>query len=59
MDPYMQNYYNERSHIDKAFENWNAHTLGSGYAGLECRPASSVWRTTGHELVSGIYRCWL
>ena len=23
MDPYMQNYYNERSHIDKAFENWN------------------------------------
>ena len=23
MDPYMQNYYNERSHIDKAFHNWN------------------------------------
>ena len=23
MDPYMQNYYDERSHIDKAFLNWN------------------------------------
>lgn len=23
MDPYMRNYYDERSHIDKAFENWN------------------------------------
>ena len=23
MDPYMQNYYDERSHIDKAFSNWN------------------------------------
>ena len=23
MDPYMQNYYDERSHIDKAFNNWN------------------------------------
>jgi len=23
MDPYMQNYYDDRSHIDKAFENWN------------------------------------
>ena len=23
MDPYMQNYYDERSHIDKAFDNWN------------------------------------
>ncbi len=23
MDPYMANYYNERSHIDKAFNNWN------------------------------------
>lgn len=23
MDPYMQNYYEERSHIDKAFQNWN------------------------------------
>ena len=23
MDPYMQNYYNERSHIDKALLNWN------------------------------------
>ena len=23
MDPYMANYYEERSHIDKAFNNWN------------------------------------
>ena len=23
MDPYMENYYDERSHIDKAFQNWN------------------------------------
>ena len=23
MDPYMQNYYDDRSHIDKAFENWD------------------------------------
>ena len=23
LDPYMQNYYDERSHIDKAFQNWN------------------------------------
>ena len=23
MDPYMANYYDERSHIDKAFNNWN------------------------------------
>ena len=23
LDPYMENYYNERSHIDKAFQNWN------------------------------------
>ena len=23
MDPYMQNYYDERSHIDKALLNWN------------------------------------
>ena len=23
LDPYMENYYDERSHIDKAFENWN------------------------------------
>ena len=23
MDPYMENYYDERSHIDKAFGNWN------------------------------------
>ena len=23
MDPYMDNYYDERSHIDKAFQNWN------------------------------------
>jgi hypothetical protein len=23
MDPYMSNYYDERSHIDKAFQNWN------------------------------------
>ena len=23
MDPYMQNYYDERSHIDKAFGKWN------------------------------------
>jgi len=22
-DPYMENYYDERSHIDKAFQNWN------------------------------------
>ena len=22
-DPYMSNYYDERSHIDKAFQNWN------------------------------------
>ena len=23
LDPYMANYYDERSHIDKAFQNWN------------------------------------
>ena len=23
LDPYMENYYDERSHIDKAFMNWN------------------------------------
>ena len=23
LDPYMQNYYEDRSHINKAFENWN------------------------------------
>ena len=40
MDPYMQNYYDERSHIDKAFGKWNRHLLGLWDAGLTWTPPS-------------------
>ena len=46
LDPYMENYYDERSHIDKAFPKleW-FDILDSRYARLERRPPSGVWRT--------------
>ncbi len=45
MDPYMQNYYEERSHIDKAFQNWN----GSIYwvQGMQ------DWNVDPHQVFSG------
>ncbi len=45
MDPYMQNYYDERSHIDKAFQNWN----GSIYwvQGMQ------DWNVDPHQVFSG------
>ncbi len=45
MDPYMQNYYEERSHIDKAFRNWN----GSIYwvQGMQ------DWNVDPHQVFSG------
>ena len=45
MDPYMQNYYDERSHIDKAFRNWN----GSIYwvQGMQ------DWNVDPHQVFSG------
>ena len=44
-DPYMDNYYSERSHIDKAFENWN----GSVYwvQGMQ------DWNVDPHQVFSG------
>jgi len=44
LDPYMQNYYNERSHIDKAFQNWK----GSVYwiQGLQ------DWNVDPHQVFS-------
>ncbi len=44
LDPYMQNYYSERSHIDKAFENWK----GSVYwiQGLQ------DWNVDPHQVFS-------
>jgi len=45
MDPYMQNYYDERSHIDKAFLNWN----GSVYwvQGMQ------DWNVDPHQVFGG------
>ena len=45
MDPYMENYYDERSHIDKAFSNWN----GSIYwvQGLQ------DWNVDPHQVFGG------
>jgi len=45
MDPYMQNYYNERSHIDKAFGEWS----GSVYwvQGLQ------DWNVDPHQVFGG------
>lgn len=45
LDPYMQNYYDERSHIDKAFENWN----GSVYwiQGMQ------DWNVDPHQVFGG------
>ncbi|MBI31860.1 MAG: hypothetical protein CMB72_04650 [Euryarchaeota archaeon] len=45
MDPYMENYYDERSHIDKAFQNWN----GSIYwvQGMQ------DWNVDPHQVFSG------
>jgi hypothetical protein len=45
MDPYMANYYDERSHIDKAFENWN----GSVYwiQGMQ------DWNVDPHQVFGG------
>jgi putative CocE/NonD family hydrolase len=45
LDPYMSNYYDERSHIDKAFENWN----GSVYwvQGLQ------DWNVDPHQVFGG------
>ena len=44
LDPYMENYYGERSHIDKAFENWK----GSVYwiQGLQ------DWNVDPHQVFS-------
>jgi len=44
LDPYMENYYSERSHIDKAFENWK----GSVYwiQGLQ------DWNVDPHQVFS-------
>ncbi len=45
LDPYMSNYYDERSHIDKAFEKWN----GSVYwiQGLQ------DWNVDPHQVFGG------
>ncbi|MBI19082.1 MAG: hypothetical protein CMB73_00715 [Euryarchaeota archaeon] len=45
LDPYMQNYYDERSHIDKAFQNWN----GSVYwiQGMQ------DWNVDPHQVFGG------
>ena len=45
MDPYMQNYYDERSHVDKAFGNWN----GSIYwvQGMQ------DWNVDPHQIFGG------
>ena len=45
MDPYMENYYDERSHIDKAFQNWN----GSVYwvQGMQ------DWNVDPHQVFGG------
>ena len=45
LDPYMSNYYDERSHIDKAFENWN----GSVYwiQGMQ------DWNVDPHQVFGG------
>ena len=45
MDPYMQNYYDDRSHIDKAFGNWN----GSVYwiQGMQ------DWNVDPHQVFGG------
>jgi len=45
LDPYMENYYDERSHIDKAFDNWN----GSVYwvQGMQ------DWNVDPHQVFSG------
>tara|TARA_B110000881_G_C18593883_1_gene529919 strand:+ start:1023 stop:2840 length:1818 start_codon:yes stop_codon:yes gene_type:complete len=45
LDPYMDNYYQERSHIDKAFENWN----GSVYwvQGMQ------DWNVDPHQVFGG------
>ena len=45
MDPYMQNYYDDRSHIDKAFQNWN----GSVYwvQGMQ------DWNVDPHQVFGG------
>jgi hypothetical protein len=45
LDPYMSNYYDERSHIDKAFKNWN----GSVYwvQGLQ------DWNVDPHQVFGG------
>ena len=45
LDPYMENYYDERSHIDKAFLNWN----GSVYwiQGMQ------DWNVDPHQVFSG------
>ena len=45
LDPYMSNYYDERSHIDKAFQNWN----GSVYwvQGLQ------DWNVDPHQVFGG------
>ena len=45
MDPYMENYYEERSHIDKAFMNWN----GSVYwvQGMQ------DWNVDPHQVFGG------
>ena len=45
MDPYMQNYYDERSHIDKAIQNWN----GSVYwvQGMQ------DWNVDPHQVFGG------
>ena len=59
MDPYMQNYYNERSHIDKAFENWN----GSIYwvQGMQDWNVTRIKCLEDHRARIGIrhIRCWL
>jgi len=45
LDPYMANYYDERSHIDKAFQNWN----GSVYwvQGMQ------DWNVDPHQVFGG------
>jgi hypothetical protein len=45
LDPYMSNYYDERSHIDKAFQNWN----GSVYwiQGMQ------DWNVDPHQVFGG------
>ena len=53
LDPYMENYYDERSHIDKAFQNWNGSIYWiQGMQDWNVDPAPSIREDEWSELVS-------